>query len=116
MADILKCQSAVTFTRETPAETVRLIDKYTQQEPTSFQQGEVTVAPSTVDLEIATDANVFYLFTDDNPVSLKVDNTTATEMTNMRAFSYNGSATNVFISNPDAAESVKVYFISAKII
>ena len=115
MSDIIKCQSAITYIRETPAENFRLIDKYTQQEPVSYEHGEVTIPPSTVDMEIATDVNIFYIFTE-TPMTIKVGTTTSLAMTNMRSFSYNGAATKIYLSNPDAVESIKVYFVSAKII
>jgi len=114
MSDTLKIQSVVTFNRETPVESVKLFDNALQHIPSSFQKGELEVQPATADKEIASNVNVFYLQSDE-PITIKIGDTAATPLLNMRSFGYSGSSTSFFISNPDSVEKTRVYFVSANI-
>lgn len=116
MADSIKIQTAISYYRETPAEIIKLLDQSTSQIPDSYEKGEVNIPANTVDLEIATGVNIFTVFTNGvSSVSVKIGDTTATAMTSLKSFSYNGASTKVFVSNPNATEAVKIYFVSAKV-
>ncbi len=115
MADELRNQIAITFNRETPAETIRLFDETLLQEPTAYTKGEIVLAASEADRQIADDVNAVFISAE-SAITIKIGGTTETPQTSMRMFGYNGAPTDIFLTNTDTLSSVKVTYITAKIV
>lgn len=113
MADILKMATSITYTEEDLNKTTRFMDDSVSHTPISYEHGEATIQGGTMDHELVTNINLVNLITSQHPVSIKVGDTTGTELTNMKAFSYDGDSTTVFVSNP-GTDPVKIKFVSAK--
>ena len=115
MADYLKIQVVANFLREDPAETIKLLDKFTQQEATEYHRSEIVLDPSTADEEICGgDTNICYIYCDDE-FTIKIGGTGETAQTAMRSFGYNGTATKFYVTNPSTTASIKLYLVTGTI-
>jgi hypothetical protein len=113
MADQFKIQEAITFTQQTPPETFRLMDITIQVIPASYEHGKITAEAEVVNLQVAKDANIFVMNCSTG-VTLKVGGTTNPEITNVTHFSYQGSKTDFYVSNPET-EDVSISFSIARV-
>lgn len=112
MADILKLATSVTYTDPDLNKTVRFLDEATTHDVISYYNGEANIIGNTTDRTLLSNVNMCVLFSD-KPISVKVKDTTSTEMTNMKAFVYDGDTTDIFVSNL-GVDAAKVKFIAAK--
>jgi len=68
------------------------MDVTVQVVPTSYEHGKVTAAAEVVDLQVAEQVNIF-IMSCKTGVGLKIGNTTASAMSNVTYFSYQGAKT-----------------------
>jgi len=112
MADQLKIEQVVTFVQESPPETYRLLSISDIKVPSGgYTYGKMTIPANTVDQKIAEDVNIF-MMSSSSGVSLKIGSTTATELMALNSFSYDGSKTTIYVSNP-STEDIVINFVTA---
>lgn len=112
MADTIKLATSITYTEPDLNRTSRFLDETNSHVPLSYNHGEANIPGDTQDHELVSNVNMCCLFSD-QPIGIKVGDTTASEMTNMTAFTYDGDTTTIFISN-QGTDAAKVKFVSAK--
>ncbi len=112
MPDSIKLATSITYTEPALNRTTRFLDEAISHVPISYNQGEANIPGNTQDHELVHNVNMICLFSD-KPVTIKVKDTTATQMMNMTVFTYNGDSTSIFITN-DGIDAAKIRFVSAK--
>lgn len=98
MASTIKTSISSVLT-ETPENTQeRLIDKFTVHTPVSYNKGKTYIRGMIDDSVVATDVNIICLQSE-SLFNIKIGDTTAPELCNMKLFVYDGETTNIFVSN-----------------
>ena len=112
MAKELRTSISVVITDLDINQTTRFMDKTVSHDPVSYEHGEANLAQNAIDHQLASDVNMIQIYSD-SPFSLKIGNTTETEQTNMKMFSYDGSPKDFFVSNP-GTDPITLSFVSGK--
>ena len=98
MSKLIQTNVSVVYTDNKENKQTRFMDKGTSHAPVSHSTGQAFLSGGTRDHEIATNVNLCVIHSDGH-FSLKVGDTTALEMTNLKFFCYDGDSTTIFVSN-----------------
>ena len=114
MADILKISQSVLFTEDEISKTTRFLDDNVSHTPITHEKGKATVPGNTTDLELALNVNFCTLILKKgNPFTIKLGDTTAPAISNVRLFTFDASASSIFVTNGDT-EPVIIEYVTAK--
>lgn len=114
MSDILKTSISVQLSETDIQKTTRFLDDSISHVPISYEQGQATLIGGLTNHQLASSVNQIILMVEGTgTITVKVGDTTAPSMTNMKMFVYDGDSTSIFISNP-GVDPIKVKFVAGK--
>ena len=113
MADTLKLQISASFIQETPPMTMQLMNKTQEHSPVSYQHGIKQLIASQSDYQIANSVHLCVLTADD-AFDVKIGSTTETPLTT-KAFVYNGSAKDIFLTNNSSTDVIEINFVTSSV-
>ncbi len=113
MADTLKLQISSSFIQEQPPMTMQLLNKTQEHSPISYQHGIKQLTANQADYQIANLVNLCVLTAED-AFDVKIGSTTETPLST-KAFVYNGSAKDIFITNPSTTDVIEISFVTSSL-
>ncbi len=109
MADFLDATFTITYTKETPAQTYKMMDVSQKMVSRGFEGGEIVLQPKESGVRILDEVTNVYIVAE-KPISISVTLGTL-ELTDMMQFAYASDLPfSVQISNEFETESVKVTY------
>jgi hypothetical protein len=112
MGELIQANFSVIHTDDDSNKSTRFMDETISHVPISHNTGKATLPGGTKDHEIASSVNMAIMYCT-GPISIKVGDTTAPELTNVRMWAYDGDTTTIFVSNP-GTDPVKILTTFAK--
>lgn len=112
MADNLKTSISVIYTEGQDNKQTRFMDETVSHTPISYYNGKATIPGGQKNFELASSVNMICLYSTSH-FNIKIGDTTAPELSNMRVFVYDGDTTTIFVSNI-STDPVVIRVVTAK--
>lgn len=98
MSDNIKASISVVYTEGLDNKQTRFMDDSVVHNPISYYTGKATIPGAMKNYELAASVNMVCL-NSSSQFNVKIGDTTAPELTNLRMFVYDGDTTTIFVSN-----------------
>lgn len=110
MPNKLKSSIVLSFIRETPAESIRLLEKTLTKTTENYEYGEIVLDKNRTEAVLASDVTDFYMVSD-RPVTVQIDDGLA-ELDDMQIFSHSGGSHTFKVINKDNMQTPKIVYAS----